>query len=87
MGCQKEIAKQIVDNGGDYILPVKENQPNLLEDIQECLGKALDFDLKDYCWDRWESVESGHGRQEKRSYLILNNPEGIRNLEAWEGLR
>jgi predicted transposase YbfD/YdcC len=87
MGCQKEIAKQIVESGGDYVLRVKDNQPNLLEDIRECLGKALDCDLKGYCWDRWETVEVGHGRQEKRCYLILNDPDGIRNLKAWTGLK
>ena len=87
MGCQKEIAKQIIDGGGDYILPVKDNQPNLLADIRECLAKALDCNFKDYCWDRWDTFESGHGRQEKRSCLILNNPVGIRNEKAWEGLK
>jgi predicted transposase YbfD/YdcC len=87
MGCQKEIAKQIVEGGGDYILPVKDNQPNLLYDIQECLAKALDCNFKDYCWDCWDMVERGHGRQEKRSYLILNSPVGIRNAKAWEGLK
>jgi predicted transposase YbfD/YdcC len=87
MGCQKEIAKQIVAGGGDYILPVKDNQPNLLADIQECLAKALDCNFKDYCWDRWDTVESGHGRQEKRSCLILKNQVGIRNEKAWEGLK
>jgi hypothetical protein len=34
MGCQKAIAKQIVEQGGDYVLTVKENQAHLLEDIQ-----------------------------------------------------
>lgn len=33
MGCQKAIAQQIVDQGGDYVLTVKENQAHLLEDI------------------------------------------------------
>jgi predicted transposase YbfD/YdcC len=87
MGCQKEIAKQIVEGGGDYLLPVKDNQPNLLDDIRECIAKALDCNFKDYCWDRWDTVERGHGRQEKRSCLILNNPVGIRNLKAWQGLK
>jgi predicted transposase YbfD/YdcC len=87
MGCQKEIAKQIVDGGGDYILPVKENQPNLLIDIQECIAKALDCNFKDFSWDRWDTVEKGHGRKEQRSCLILSNPVGIRNLKDWQGLK
>ena len=49
MGCQKEIAKQIVAGGGDYVLPVKDNQPNLLADIQACLAKAFDGNFKGYC--------------------------------------
>lgn len=31
MGCQKEIAKKIIDKGGDYLLMVKGNQPGLLK--------------------------------------------------------
>src|SRR5438128_3145422 len=42
IGCQKAIAKQIVDGGGDYVLVVKGNQPGLLSDIQQTVEKALD---------------------------------------------
>ena len=34
IGTQTEIAKEIIDDGGDYLLAVKENQGNLFEDIQ-----------------------------------------------------
>jgi predicted transposase YbfD/YdcC len=87
MGCQKDIAKQIVEAGGDYILAVKDNQPHLLQDIQECLAKALDSNFAGLCWDRYETSEQGHGRTEKRSYLILSNPVGIRHHKSWIGLQ
>jgi predicted transposase YbfD/YdcC len=87
MGTQKEIAKQIVEGGGDYVLPVKENQPNLQADIQECLRKALDTNFEGLSWDRYKTTDCGHGRQEQRSYLIVNNPEGIRNHKSWLGLK
>jgi len=87
MGCQKEIATQVVAGGGDYLLTVKENQPHLLEDIQACLEKALDSDFEGLCYDMYETEERGHGRHEKRSYLILTNPEGIRDQEAWAKLK
>ena len=32
MGCQTDIAAQIVDQGGDYVLPLKGNQGKLYED-------------------------------------------------------
>jgi predicted transposase YbfD/YdcC len=86
MGCQKAIAAEIVERGGDYILSVKENQPNLLHDIQECFNKAFDIDFKGLIHDVWETEERGHGRQEKRSYIILQDPEGIRALDQWKGL-
>jgi predicted transposase YbfD/YdcC len=87
MGCQKEIAHQIIEGGGDYVLPVKENQPHLLADIQTCLGQALDSNFAGLCWDSYTKSERGHGRQETRSYLIVTNPEGIRNHAAWAGLQ
>jgi predicted transposase YbfD/YdcC len=34
MGCQRNIARQITDQGGDYLLAVKGKQPALLEAIQ-----------------------------------------------------
>jgi predicted transposase YbfD/YdcC len=34
MGCQKDIAKTIIDNDINYILAVKENQASLLEKVK-----------------------------------------------------
>jgi predicted transposase YbfD/YdcC len=87
MGCQKEIAKQVVQAGGDYVLTVKDNQPHLLQDIEACLERALGNDLNGVCSDTYETEERGHGRHERRSYVILTNPEGIRDQEAWAGLK
>lgn len=86
MGCQKEIAAKIVDAGGDYVLTVKENQPHLLEDIQACFNKAFESEFQGCDHDTWETKDKGHGREETRRYVILRNPVGIRNQEAWKGL-
>jgi predicted transposase YbfD/YdcC len=45
MGCQKEIAKEIVARGGDYVLAVKGNQEHLLEDVQTTVERALNEEL------------------------------------------
>jgi predicted transposase YbfD/YdcC len=87
MGCQKDIAKQIVESGGDYVLAVKENQPHLLEDIQTCLGKALESNVAGARCDTYETTTCGHGRKETRSYFIVTNPEGLRHQEEWVGLK
>jgi predicted transposase YbfD/YdcC len=83
MGCQKAIAKKIVERGGDYILTVKDNQEHLLEDIQQTLSEAFDAGFEH---DSYQTQERGHGRQEYRSYIILRNLEGIRQRDDWAGL-
>jgi hypothetical protein len=40
MGCQKEIASDIVDGGADYVLAVKGNQESLHEDVQQTLAPS-----------------------------------------------
>ena len=42
MGCQKEIAADIISGGGEYVLAVKENQPHLYEDIERAFEEVLD---------------------------------------------
>jgi predicted transposase YbfD/YdcC len=87
MGCQKDIAAKIVAGGGDYVLTVKGNQPHLLEDLQSCFNEGFESDFRECDYDTWETHERSHGREEKRSYIILRHPTGLRNQEAWAGLR
>ncbi len=86
MGCQKEIARGIVAAGGDYVLAVKDNQPHLLADIQECFAEALENDFAGLEHDSYQTQDKGHGRQEVRYYDVIYDPEKIRNQEAWVNL-
>lgn len=86
MGCQKDIAQKIVKQGGDYILTVKDNQPNLLADIQQSLGEAMEKNFAGLEHDSYETHETGHGREEYRSYLVLHQTGGIRNADEWSNL-
>jgi len=86
MGCQKEIAAQIVAGGGDYVLTVKENQEHLLEDIQATVERALDGQLPAGQVDQYTTRQRGHGRQEERSYVVIHNVEGIRDRPLWRKL-
>jgi predicted transposase YbfD/YdcC len=86
MGCQKAIAAKIVAGGGDYILTVKDNQEHLRQDMEACFIKAYDNDCRGIRYETYETVEKGHGRQEKRVYELIHEPEGIRGQEEWEKL-
>jgi predicted transposase YbfD/YdcC len=87
MGCQKEIAAKIRAGGGDYVLSVKDNQPNLLQDIQLCFEKGLDTDFAAMDHSYHEECYRGHGRQEKHSVHTILNPEGIRDQALWQDLK
>jgi predicted transposase YbfD/YdcC len=87
IGCQKEIARRIVGEGGDYVLTVKDNQPHLFEDVQEAFLKALDNDFEGLQHDTYRTRGKGHGRQEARCYHVIYGPEGIRDPEAWPELK
>lgn len=88
MGCQKKIAKKIIDQGADYTLSVKENQKGLYDDIAELFDYAQEIDFVD-C-DYHKTVDKGHGRIEIRECWTISDPEYlvyIRNLSAWKDLQ
>lgn len=87
MGCQKEIAKKIVDGGGDYVLAVKGNQETLYEDIMAYLTECLDKDFAGVKVSTHSSREEGHGRKEERQVIAVPVPEGFRHRELWAGLK
>lgn len=41
MGCQKQIASKIIENGADYVLMVKDNHKQLREDIELTFGERI----------------------------------------------
>jgi predicted transposase YbfD/YdcC len=86
MGCQKKIAQQITQGGGDYVLTVKENQGHLFDDIVSCFVRAIESDFQGVQHDRYVTQERGHGRQETRYYNVIRNPTGIRDADEWAGL-
>ena len=83
MGTQKEIAKQIVEQDGDYVLALKGNQGTLFEDVQQIFASAQSQDFKDIDNDYYETLDAGHGRIEKRRYWSLGQVEWLIDAEKW----
>jgi predicted transposase YbfD/YdcC len=86
MGCQKAIAAKIKEQGGDYVLTVKENQEHLLDDIQQSFAQAGETNFVGMEHDSYETRERGHGRDELRRYTVLHQTTGLRNAADWKGL-
>lgn len=87
MGAQKEIAKQITEQGADYVLSLKGNQGNLHEDVQQLFDWAIKTDFKDIEHEVYQTIEKGHGRLEKRRYYLLGNVEHLVDAHQWVGLK
>jgi predicted transposase YbfD/YdcC len=83
MGCQKEIARTIVDGGGDFVIAVKDNQPTLREVIAAHVLKHLENDFKDLRYRGHETSESGHGRIDERSYFLTKVPADFALKKEW----
>jgi len=86
MGCQKELAQQIVDAGGDYVLCVKGNQGSLREDVAWFFDECDDFKGIDHTY--YESVEKDHGRIEVRKcWAVEGEAKWLGFGDEWKGLR
>lgn len=87
MGTQKAIAAQIVDSKADYVLALKGNQETLHQEVIDYIDEQAKNDFADVKARRHITQETGHGREEIRSYIQLPVPEDLRGLELWKGLK
>lgn len=89
MGCQTEIAREIIDAGADYLLQVKGNQPTLEANVQATFAEALrrrkPGEAKAELL-RHRDVDKGHGRIEQRTCILSRDLSGIENASDWKGL-
>jgi predicted transposase YbfD/YdcC len=87
MGCQKEIAQQIHQQKGEYVLQVKGHQPELHNDIKTLFDWAQVRGFDGMKHARSEQTDIGHGRLETRRVDVLWDLRQIKNASAWAGLR
>jgi predicted transposase YbfD/YdcC len=88
MGCQTEIARDIVAAKADYVLAVKGNQPTLHEGIQAFFGHAIvhGFEKLKIKVRRHETHERAHGRDETRMYYVCDAPADLPDRARWAKL-
>jgi predicted transposase YbfD/YdcC len=86
MGCQREIASQIIEQGGDYVLSLKGNQTGLHTAVQEFFDTAARHDYAQVKYDFKEELDKGHGRLETRRYWITGHLETLPAVDQWKGL-
>jgi predicted transposase YbfD/YdcC len=68
-------------------LAVKGNQPTLHQGVQDYFQDHLLNNFAHVSVRRFETQESGHGRQEHRQYFLCPVPEDLPDRKRWEGLK
>ncbi|HUN39514.1 MAG TPA: ISAs1 family transposase [Acetobacteraceae bacterium] len=81
LNCQREIAQQIVDQGGDYALALKANQPSLLADVTTFLD-----DPAAAVSTAEPTVDGDHGRIETRTATVSTDIGWLQQAHHWPGL-
>ena len=86
MGCQKEIAKKIVEKKGHYCFAVKENKKNFYSDIKDYFEFALNDNLEKEKLISYVTTDKDHGRIERREHYIIYDIDWLYGKENWENI-
>jgi predicted transposase YbfD/YdcC len=82
IGTQTKIAQQIVNQGGDYLLAVKENQPQLHEDIELFFKLARQNEFAKVTHTYHRTANGGHGRIEVRHCWAISGQDSLAFLRG-----
>ena len=82
LNCQKETAKAIIENGGDYLLSVKDNQPTLKADVASFIEDKETRDILATA----TTAEKNRGRVETRTAYVANDIGWLFDTDAWPSL-
>ena len=86
MGCQKEIAKQIIDKKAEYVLALKGNQGTLRGDVELFAAEQKANGFKHASVSRHETVDGDHGCIETRKYTVWHDVSWLKERHGWPGL-
>ena len=81
-GCQKEIAREIIEAQADYLLAVKGNQGQLYEDIRDLFEGAQEFDFEGVPHDFARTVNKNHGRLETRQCWVITDSDCLDYIQT-----
>jgi predicted transposase YbfD/YdcC len=87
IGCQRDIARKILDKKADYVLALKGNQGTLREDVEVFAAEQKANGFKDAEVSRHQTVDGDHGRIETRTYTAIHDVAWLQQRHDWPGLQ
>lgn len=87
MGTQKAIAEQIIESKADYVLALKGNQETLHQAVIDSIDEHSEDDFARVNARRHQTKETGHGREETRTYIQMQVPQNLPGQELWKNLK
>jgi len=87
MGCQRDIARKIIEKKADYIVALKGNQGTLREDVEVFVDEQKALNYKDTTISTHQTVDGDHGRIETRNYTVIGDVDWLQERHQWPGLK
>jgi len=86
-GCHKPLARQIVEQGGDYVIGLKGNQGNLHAEVQNFFEQVVESTPEEASCDYYVREEKSRGRLEKREIWTCGELDWLPQKADWEHLQ
>lgn len=87
VGTQKDIASQLIQREGDYVLALKGNQGISHMVVEDYFQLALKRNFLNVNYDYFEEINKDHGRIEIRKYWVVSDLNWLYDRNLWEGLK
>jgi predicted transposase YbfD/YdcC len=87
MGCQRAIARKIIEKKADYVLGLKGNQGSLREDVELFATEQKAKNFADTKISQATTIDADHGRIETRTTTVINDIEWLQKSHNWPGLK
>lgn len=86
MGCQRAIARKIVEKKADYVLGLKCNQGSLREDVELLVNEQKTRNFAESKVSRAETIDADNGRIATRTTTVIHDVEWLRKRHDWPAL-
>lgn len=90
IGCQKDIVAQIIENGGNYIIALKQNQNNMYNEVERFFNyyKQYNFQDQNRTLAQYQfPAELNGGRVENRRVVMVDSASWLSKDQQWAGIQ